>query len=189
MNWRITKTFSNVRSVAVMTIVSALLMTSGGALFAQSNASASDAGPVGTWTVQVTLRDCVTNAPLGPAFNSLVTNHRGGTLSENNASLAFAIGQRTSGHGTWTQTGGHTYLQRSVALILFDTLPNLPGTPGFNPSLPVSPGFFAGWSTITHTVTVDDPDHFSSSGTNAFYKSNGEKYRTGCSTSVGLRFE
>ena len=63
-------------------------------------------GPVGTWAVQVTLRDCATNAPLGPPFNSLVTFHDGGTLSESAGSLAFAPGQRSPGHGTWTQRAG-----------------------------------------------------------------------------------
>jgi hypothetical protein len=76
-----------------------------------------------------------------------------------------------------------------IAIILFDTAPNLPGTPGFDPSLPASPGFFAGWQTVTHTVTPTDADHITSVGTNAFYKLNGEMYRTGCSTAVARRFE
>jgi hypothetical protein len=76
-----------------------------------------------------------------------------------------------------------------VALILFDTPANLPGTPGFDPSMPVSPGFFAGWQTVTHTVNPTDADHITSAGTNAFYKLTGELYRTGCSTAIGERFE
>jgi hypothetical protein len=76
-----------------------------------------------------------------------------------------------------------------VVLINFDTAANLPGTPGFDPSRPVSPGFFAGWQTVTHTVTPIDADHLTSAGANAFYKLTGELYRTGCSTAVGQRFE
>jgi hypothetical protein len=128
-------------------------------MMAQSNESGSPDGPVGTWTVQVTLRDCSTGAALGPAFNSLVTFHRGGTLSESAGSTAFAPGQRTSGHGTWTRAERHTYQQQMVALIVFDTNPNLRGSPGFNPALPVSPGLFAGWATVTHTFEVVDADH------------------------------
>ena len=71
----------------------------------------------------------------------------------------------------------------------FDTPPNLPGTPGFDPSMPVSPGFFAGWQTVTHTITPTDADHLTSEGTNAFYTLTGERYRTGCSTAVDQRFE
>jgi hypothetical protein len=138
--------------------------------------------------VQVTLRNCATNAPLG-RFNSLVTFHRGGTLSESTSSPAFAVGQRGPGHGDWEPAGYHTYTQRMVGLINFDTAPNLP-TPGFNPSVPVTPGFFAGWSTISHTIELSDPDHLTSSGTNEFYRA-GETipYRSGCSSAVATRFE
>jgi hypothetical protein len=132
----------------------------------------------GAWSVQVTLRDCSTNAPIGVPFNSLVSFHRGGTLSENAASLAFAPGQRTGGHGKWSRLGSRTYRQEMVNLILFDTAPNLPTTPGF----------FAGWQVVTHTVVVNGGE-LSSSGTNAFYRSTGELYRSGCSTATGRRIE
>jgi hypothetical protein len=76
-----------------------------------------------------------------------------------------------------------------IALIGFDSAPNLPNTPGFNPALPISPGFFAGWSTVTHTLEMSDANHATSSGTNAFYKADGTLYRTGCSTAESVRFE
>ena len=153
-------------------------------------ASESHEGLAGAWAVQVTLRDCATNAPLGPPFNSLVTFQRGGTISESAGSLAFAPGQRSPGHGTWARQGRRTFDQHLIALILFDTPANLPGTPGFNPSLPVSPGFFAGWGIISHTVKLSaDGDHYTSAGTNEFHKSDDTLYRTGCSTATGQRFE
>ena len=123
------------------------------------------------------------------SFPSLVTFHRGGTITEDTGSLASAPGQRTSGHGTWSRRAGHKYRQRMLALILFDTEPNLPGSPGFDPSRPVSPGFFAGWVTVTHTVTLSGADDFTSAGTNQFYKADGSVYRSGCSTAIGQRFE
>jgi hypothetical protein len=137
----------------------------------------------------VTLRDCATSAPLGLPFNSLVTFHGHGTISESAASLAFAPGQRSPGHGTWTRKRGHTYGQEMVALLLFDTEPNLPATPTFDPTKPVSPGFFAGWLTVSHTVRFTAVDRIASAGTNGFYKTNGELYRSGCSTAIGQRFE
>jgi hypothetical protein len=76
-----------------------------------------------------------------------------------------------------------------VSLILFDTAPNLPGTPTFNPALPVSPGFFAGWQTVTHTLELTDPDHATSAGTNEFFRLDGQSYRSGCSTAIAQRFE
>jgi hypothetical protein len=169
--------------------VLALLATSGVVARAESGASLRRPDLAGAWTVQVTLRDCTTNAPLGPPFNSLVSFHEGGTLSEGTASLSFAPGQRSPGHGTWARKGHRTFGQQVVALILFDTEPNLPGTPTFDPSQPISPGFFAGWVTVSHTVELSDSDHLTSAGTNAFYKTSGEVYRTGCSTAVGQRFK
>ena len=74
---------------------------------------------VGTWLVQVTLRSCQSGAALGPAFNSLVTFHADGTLTEAAAATSFAPGQRTPAHGTWTRSGPRTYQQHMLALILF----------------------------------------------------------------------
>lgn len=160
----------------VLALTAALVTTPSHEAIAQSSESAS--GLVGTWIVQVTLRDCTTNQAR-TSFTSLVTFHRGGTLSESPASPAFAIGQRPAGHGTWTQQGPHTWLQRMIGLIVFDTPPNPP----------VSPGFFAGWQEVTHTIELIDTSHFTSAGTNAFYTSDGTLYRSGCSTAVAQRFD
>jgi hypothetical protein len=146
---------------------------------AQGSESGSNNGLQGVWMVQVTLRNCASGSAVAPVFESLVTYHRGGTISESAGTLSFAPGQRTGGHGNWTQEQARTYSQTMVALILFDTPPNLP----------ISPGFFAGWQTVTHSVDLTDADHFTSAGTNAFYKFDGTLYRTGCSTSVGRRFK
>jgi len=177
--------------IAALVLAGALLTTAGVPVHADSKAFGFAAPPalVGVWGVQVTLRDCDTGAPLGAPFNSLVSAHEGGTMSESAGSLAFAPGQRTPGHGTWTRKGRRTYGQNVIALILFDTAPNLPGTPTFDPSRPITPGFFAGWGTINHTILMSDVDNFTSSGTNAFYKSDATVYRSGCSTAVGKRFE
>jgi hypothetical protein len=167
-----------------LALAGALLVTSGNTLKAAEPASVA-----GAWIVQVTLRDCTTNAPLGPPFNSLVTFHNGGTISESAGSLAFAPGQRTAGHGSWADLGSQYFSQRMVAQIVFDTPPNLPGTPGYDPSLPVTPGFFAGWSVVTHVGNLTDPNHLSSYGINQFYKTDGTAYRSGCSSATAVRFE
>ena len=151
-------------------------------------ASNSGTGIEGAWLIEVTLRDCATNAPIG-AINSLVSFHDGGTISETPSRGAFALGQRSDGHGRWAHRNARTFRQRMVALIQFDTAANLPGTPGFDPTKPITPGFFAGWQTVTHVVELVDANHLQSSGTNAFYKSSGELYRSGCSTATGERFK
>jgi len=190
MGCRFSKVLSGARRLAAAAGLTAALVTaSGGVLMAQSTESGSDNALVGAWLVEVTLRNCTTGAPLGPPVHSLVSFHRGGTLSESLGSGSFAIGQRSPGHGAWTQEQARMFNQNMVNLIVFDTAPNLPGTPGFNPSLPVSPGFFAGWQIVTHTIELSEADRFTSSGTNAFYKLDGTMYRTGCSTAAGRRFK
>ena len=124
------------------------------------------ASPVGTWAIEVQVRNCQSQAAIGMPFLALMTFHNGGTLSESSgAEAAFAIGQRSPGHGTWEKIGRQAYAVRAISLVLFETGPNLPGTPAFNPSLPIGPGFFKGWDTIAQTVRFSDSDHFTASGT------------------------
>ncbi|MEP6592701.1 MAG: hypothetical protein ABJC51_03370 [Acidobacteriota bacterium] len=178
MNWKISKDVGGARVAVSIGLAAAVLLVSGAIGLAHADESTPRKTLEGTWQVQVTLRNCATNATLG-SFNSLVTFHRGGTISESTSAPVFAIGQRSSGHGNWKAEGRRNYTQRMVNLINFDT----PATP------PSSPGFFAGWSTVTHTHELIDADHATSSGTNEFYKADGTLYRTGCSTSVSTRFE
>ena len=91
MNWKISKV------LGTLALASALLDASGTSAAAQS--SSSSQGLVGAWLVQVTLRNCETGAPMG-SFNSLVSFHRGGTISESPGGTAFAPGQRSAGHGS-----------------------------------------------------------------------------------------
>lgn len=119
---------------------------------------------------------------------SLITLHQGGTLTESSSSPAFATAQRGVGHGTRTRRSRHTVRQRLIALIHFDTVGNLPGTPGFDPTQPIAPPFFAGWQTLTQTITFTGTDYFKSAGGNEFFKADGERYRTGCSTAEATRF-
>ena len=126
MTWTTSKPLAAIRAAVVIALTGGLLIAAG----TTAIASGSREGLEGAWTVQVTLRDCVTNAAVGAPFHSLVSFHDGGTLSESAGSLAFAAGQRSPGHGTWTREGRHTFLQRMIALILFDTPANLPVPPG-----------------------------------------------------------
>ena len=188
MNQTQSRTVQRWTRLAAASFAAALFGTSLAAAGAPQ-ANQGQATLVGTWLVQVTVRDCTTNAPLGAPFNSLVTFNRGGTLAESPGSLAFAPNQRSAGHGTWTRLPGRRFAQEMIALVLFDTSANLPGTPGFNPALPIGPGFFAGWQTVSHTLQMVDDDHLESAGTNAFYKTDGSLYRAGCSTATAQRFK
>ena len=108
--------------------------------------------------------------------------------SESAGSVAFAPGQRSPGHGAWTPKRGHTYKQEMIALVLFDTPPNLPGhRRSIRPSRFLPASSRAGKPSA---IRFDSrlPIEIASAGTNWFYKANGELYRSGCSTATGQRF-
>ena len=134
----------------------------------------------GTWWVQVTaLTDCVSQVPL-MSFTALLTFAKGGTMTGTTANPAFAIGQRSPDHGVWFRSrAAHGYRASSVALLLFGTSPNFPATPGFQ----------AGSQRLSQAIDVTDPDHFTSEAVSEFFDVGGNKYREGCATAVGQRFE
>lgn len=133
----------------------------------------------GTWIVQVTLRNCQTQAPIGTPFNSIVTFMADGSVVEATEAPAFAPGQRTAAHGRWARLGPASFSQRMVALIGFETPPNPPSSPGFQ----------RGGQVVTQVVTMTGANSFTSTGGNAFYDANVQLYRSGCSTATGQRFQ
>jgi len=74
---------------------------------AQSQQAATGRGLVGTWRVDVTLRDCNTGAALASPFRSLLSFARGGTMTETTARFSPAL--RGPGHGIWQQIQGGTF--------------------------------------------------------------------------------
>ena len=136
--------------------------------------------PVGTWLVHITGRDCDTGLQSAPEFQSVMTFTRDGAFFEQSGLRAFAPGQRTDGMGQWQRDAGLSVTVRSAAVIAFET----PPTP------PMSPGFLAGWSTLSQTVELIDSDRFTSRATSTFYDANAVAYRTtGCVIAEGQRFE
>ena len=133
----------------------------------------------GVWLVVTQQRNCTTNAPIGQPGPALVTFHSGGTLSDSSHGPAFAIGQRSEGHGLWRHDGGHTYAARWVAMIQFDTPA---GTP------PGSPGFLAGWQVATNAIELSGPDRFTSTGVSEFVDRSGNVYRVACASRDAERF-
>lgn len=95
-------------------------------------------------------------------------------MSETAGGTGFAPGQRSPGHGKWRHEAGQTFSQKFTALINFTTVP------GFQE---------AGWQTVEQSAELLDRDTLSSAGTNAFYRTDGTLYRSGCSTATGHRFE
>lgn len=66
----------------------------------------------GTWTTQVTVRNCVSGDPMLGPFAGMSTFHQGGTQSETAAGSPTA--RRGPGHGLWYRTGKHTFASRFV---------------------------------------------------------------------------
>jgi hypothetical protein len=137
----------------------------------------------GTWVVETQNRNCTTNAPMGTPHRALVSYHAGGTLSDSSSVPAFAVGQRSEGHGTWRHDGAHTYTANWVAMIQFDTVPGVPPTP------PGAPGFLSGWQVAANTITLTGPDTFTSVGVSNFVNLSGEVYRVGCASRTAERFK
>src|SRR4029453_10387093 len=133
----------------------------------------------GAWLIVTQQRNCTTNAPIGLPHPALVTYHAGGTLSDSSDVPAFAVGQRSEGHGIWSHDGGLTYAARWVAMIQFDTAP---GTP------PGSPGFQAGWQVATNAIELSGPDTFTSTGRSEFVNLSGQIYSVGCASRIAERF-
>jgi hypothetical protein len=134
----------------------------------------------GAWLVSTQNRNCTTDAPIGTPHRAIVSYHAGGTLSDSSSVPAFAVAQRSEGHGSWRHDGGHTYTANWVAMIQFETAA---GTP------PGSPGFLAGWQVAANTITLTGPDSFTSVGVSNFFNLSGEVYRVGCASRTAERFK
>ena len=127
----------------------------------------------GVWAVTISPRNCATNQPLPvPPVRTLLTFHGDGTSTESVSAVGFATGQRATGHGTWRHAGGLMFVERTVAMILFDA------------------GLYqAGWQLITRTITMTDANNYTSSGPSDFYNLNRQLYFTACASAVGERVQ
>lgn len=167
---------SRLRQISV-TILFSLLALAGTSRLAL----AENGGPraiEGVWAMSLTLRDCATGAPLGPPFRSLLTFHRGGTLSESAGTTQFAAGQRSPGHGVWSFSGANRYAARFVAMILFDT-----------PPAPPAPGFQTGWLMVGTSLKRVDANQLEITATAQFLDINRTLYRSACPTGTAERFQ
>jgi hypothetical protein len=162
--------FSKFTAASALALIFALAFPS--IITAQSAAAA--AGMAGTWRVRVSLINCSTGQTLGPAFSSLLTFARGGTLSGTTRNPAFQPGQRTSDFGVWRQTGSNAYLADSEAFILFTS------------SAP--PIFQAGTQRIVQSITLSG-DSFDSVALTRFYDTAGNLVTSGCAHAIATRYE
>jgi hypothetical protein len=141
------------------------------AVFGQMWVSAeaqNEQGLVGSWDLQVTLRDCDTGTPL-VTFAAINTYNQGGTM--NQASRHPPGAAPSGGHGVWSHTTGRDY---SAAFRFF----------GFT-----SAGVFTGKTTVRSTIDLDqNGDSYTSTDTGEILTADGNLIRS-CSTSTATRFQ
>ena len=125
---------------------------------------------IGVWEATVTPRNCQTGEPAGASFQSLVTFHKGGTMSEYGANPATPF--RSNGQGIWQRAyGDDSYYQRFVFFPL------------------TSGGVPVGKLKVTQTAQHNRyTDEFTSSGTFQLFNPAGIVINSGCSSATSVRF-
>ncbi len=124
---------------------------------------------VGTWDVQVTIRNCQTGAAIR-TFASIGTFMSGGTLLDSTSGTPQAL--KTPGQGVWSHVSGNTY-RFSFKSFSFDAAGN-----------------FTGSTKVTHEVTLlSKSTEYTSAGIAEVYDPNGNLIFTGCSTTTATRFK
>jgi hypothetical protein len=123
----------------------------------------------GTWRVQVTVKDCQTDAVLR-TFPGLFAFAKGGTLTETTGGQPPSL--FTPGFGVWRHTGDRTYTGVFEAFV-------------FSPA-----GVWMQTNRFTHTIELDkDADEFTSTIKLEIFDTSGNLIAPGCGTSVARRFE
>ncbi len=153
---------------ALLTVALAALTVS--AASAQDN-QGQERSLRGTWRVDITLRNCVTGAPLGVPFQSLLTFDRGGTMTETTSNGSFFPAERGPGHGIWQRTDVEGYRALSLAYITLN-------------------GVLVKTQSIDQRIVLLDGDHFrTTSAAVSFVKPDGSPAGAGCATANGKRLE
>ena len=156
------------RSFAVATVPALaaflVLQACGGSDYAVAQEAPAD--PMeGVWESVITARDCTTGAATGTFIGAQVY-HRGGTMSDTNASPPTTRGP---GFGTWVKTGA-TYTVK-FRFYAYD-----------------STGALSGVTRVTRNVTLGaGGTTATSSNTNQFYDPTGALVRSTCASDVSTR--
>jgi hypothetical protein len=141
-----------------------------GTVSMHAQSAESPNGLTGTWHVQVTLHNCATGVQIGPAFQSILSFQRGGTMSGTTTNPAFQVGQRTPDFGKWSQDSGQNYAAVSEAYVLFTGGP-----------------FVRGTQRLTQAIHVDG-DTFDSVASVQFFDASLNLVTAGCANATGTRF-
>jgi hypothetical protein len=122
---------------------------------------------VGTWYTQVAIRECGTTHDLR-SFPSLVTFSPGGTLI--GTTSAFGPTLRSPDHGSWEQTGRHTFSAVHIAFL-------------FNAA-----GALTGTQKIIEAIEIRN-GKYNSTATTQFFDTAGNVTMSGCAVASATRIE
>jgi hypothetical protein len=146
-------------------LMSAVLMQGWVSARGQNN---HEQGLVGSWSSQVTLRDCQTDTPL-VTFPAMNTYNQGGTSQQ--TAIPGPDGPALPGHGAWKHHTGRSY---SGAFQFF--IPNPDGT--FKRVI------------VRSAITLGKiGDEYTSIDTAEIFDESGNLKETACSTTTAKRFE
>ena len=148
----------------VQSVIGVLLLSA--AAFAQSEGGGR---LTGTWDTVVTIRNCVTGAPI-TSFQSVGSFNQGGTFSGITSGMPPTA--RTSERGTWRHVRANEYRFRFKAYL-------------YNPAAQA-----IGYQLVTQDVDLHvDSLTWSSTGISKTYTLDGVEIGTGCSTATATRME
>jgi hypothetical protein len=129
----------------------------------------TDRNPVnleGVWRTAVTPRNCANGNPVAPEFPGILLFAQGGTMTGTSTAAS-------SVYGIWRRDGGAREFTFATVSLKYDAA-----------------GTLIGSRRITQSVTLDSGGNtFTSTGGFQDYDLSGNPTITGCSTSVGTRFE
>ena len=123
----------------------------------------------GSWSIQVTRRDCQTGAVLAN-FPTMTTFARGGTMQE--YGVSFGASGRAPGHGVWSYEGGRNF-SNAFQFFLFGADGQSTGRNVVRRQIQLS-RFGSGY-TSTNVIQTFNP--------------GGTVIGTVCATEIGTRFE
>ena len=157
--------------IVLATVLSGIAVQLAGCAAMQSAQAAEIPSLVGTWQVQISLKDCVSSAPLGQPFQSLLTFAQGGTMTETTSNPGFFPAQRGPGHGNWSSAGDRLYTASSIAYITAN-------------------GVLVKTQTITQTpIQMTGDNTFQTpSATVKFYAPDGSLLTSACAVANGKRY-
>jgi hypothetical protein len=161
------------RKPHLKTLLGSLLAIVVMATLAQGLVSAQGAGSerslIGSWDVNVTIRDCQSGVALF-GFPAMITYSQDGTMQESDLGGPGVI--RLNGHGVWQHQNGREY-SAAYRWLNFNT-----------------DRTYAGKNVVRSVISLSQSgNEYTSTDTGELIDANGNTFGIGCATTTATRFE